>query len=287
MKMIEVNLLPDIKQEVLSSRRLRDVVATWSIIISSSGAALVLLLVIIVILAQGIIISSQQKQIDSDFNKYKSYPGVSGLLTIQNQLKKLNQIHKKKPITSRVLTLLAQLISKNKLDVKTVKIETQPHANKIIIEGYSATGYIEVERLVKIINETRIAFIDNATFDKLSENKDKVQADKDFQSEVEKSDFENLNKDKASLLSDPVLGENSEGKKVLTFKLGIAVQDNFFKDNSKSIVISGISYKDATDSYLSIPQSILGSLKKTEEDKAKEKAGAASGTQSTTKETQK
>ena len=117
MKMVEVNLLPDIKQEVLAARQMRDRVATWSIIISGGFVTVTIVLLMVVAIVQSIIIGSQDKQITNDFNKYKNYQGINSLLTIQKQLSRLDAIHKKKTVTSRTFSLITQVITKYKLDV--------------------------------------------------------------------------------------------------------------------------------------------------------------------------
>ena len=60
MKMVEVNLLPDIKQEVLAARQMRDRVATWSIIISGGFVTVAIVLLMVVAIVQSIIIGSQR-----------------------------------------------------------------------------------------------------------------------------------------------------------------------------------------------------------------------------------
>ncbi|MDO4870618.1 MAG: hypothetical protein Q3996_00765 [Candidatus Saccharibacteria bacterium] len=280
MKMIEINLLPNIKQEMLNARRMRDQVMVISIIVTAIAVTVVLIMTMMVFLVQGLIISSQKSQIESDFGKYKNYTGASEILTLQNQLTKLKDIHSKKSITSRIFVLLSQIVARNNLDIKTSTININPHNNQITIEAFSETGYVELERLIKTLQDAKISYIDTKRFmeigkkrssdDQKAEQKNDSQSeqseeavdpDKQLDQELKENGFSPLLNSKISLLSDPAFGENSEGRKVLTFKIGFSVQEEFFKSGEKHAIIEGIGYQDVTDSYLSIPQNLFGSLK--------------------------
>lgn len=288
LKMIEINLLPDIKQEMLNARRMRDQVVVISIITTAVAATVVLIMVMVVFVVQGLIISGQKTQIETDFASYKNYTGASELLTLQNQLAKLSDIHDKKSIMSRIFVLLSQVVARNKLDIKTSTININPHTNQVIIEAFSEAGYVELERLIKTLQDSKISYIDTKRFveigqtkkadgaeetatdneqpkadnqDGKPQDKEAVDPDKQLSQELEENGFSQLLNGKISLLSDPAFGENSEGRKVLTFKIGFTVQEEFFKSGEKHAIVEGISYQDVTDSYLSIPQSLFGSLK--------------------------
>lgn len=274
MKMVEVNLLPDIKQEVLAARQMRDRVATWSIIISGGFVTVTIVLLMVVAIVQSIIIGSQDKQITNDFNKYKNYQGINSLLTIQKQLSRLDAIHKKKTVTSRTFSLITQVITKYKLDVTISKIDVDPHKKNLIIDAFSSTGYVELERLMKTLNNAQVTYINNSKLEEIN-NQSQTNADeatKQLDSEIKNGQYDYLLRDqKASLLSDPSLGQNSEGKQVLTFKIGLAMHDKFFSNHEKTAIIQGSTYKDVTDSLLSVPPELFGSLK--EEDKQNKQAG--------------
>lgn len=259
-KMIEINLLPDIKQEVLVARQTRDRVATWSIIISVAAASLVLILLMITMVVQALIIKSQANTIEEDFKKIERYNGVTSLLTIQNQLKNIDEMHSKKAVSSRIFILLNQLTSVNKLRFKASKIEYNPHNKKIIIEGSTDAdeSYAELERLIKTLDDVEVAFIDVLRFAEIGDKaKTPEEATKELEEELENSGYENLVEEKVSLLSDPSFGENADGKKVLTFKIGLELNEKFFLSAEKNMSVKGISYQDVTDSYLSVPNSLF------------------------------
>lgn len=276
LKMIEINLLPDIKREVLVARQTRDRVATLSIIVTGGCLTVTIILAMTVFIIQTIVISGQDKQIEADFKKYSNYPGVNSLLTIQKQLDRLEDIHKKKTITSRVFALMTQTISKYGLDIFISKIDVNPHDNKIILDAFSFTGYVELERLIKTLNNAQIVYIDSNKLEEINEQSQTNvdEAAKRLDEEMKNGEYMNLLRDqKVSLLSDPSIGQNSDGKQVLTFKLGLAMQENFFVGHEKTAIIKGSSYKDVTDSLLSVPPELFGSLKNDEKEAGQTKEG--------------
>ena len=271
LKMIEVNLIPDIKQEVLLARQTRDRVVTWSIIVSAVIASLVIILAMVAFAAQGLIINSQKNQIKSDFDKFAKYPGSSSILTIQKQLNNLDEMHTKKPITSRMFIILTQIIPKYKLDIKVSQIDVLPHKKNMIIEGYSDTGYVELERFIKTLNSAEISYADISKISEINNNANEKDVEAAWKKALEEAGKESLLRQEASLLADPTLGDNSEGKRVVTFKIGLPMQKTFFTANQKMAIIKGSSYRDVTDSYLSIPQELFGSIKKDKEQQDEQK----------------
>lgn len=261
-KLVEVNLLPDIKQEVLVARQMRDRVATWSILALAIAVTIVIVLGAIVLIVQNLIMSSQKNQIEADFKKYSSYQGAGSLLTVQKQLKVLNDIHSKKTVTSRMFVLIVQVITNYNLDITISKIDLDPHKQKIILEGYSETGYIELERLVKTLNNSEIAYVPTQRLIEIGQKASEKQAEseKELNDELEKAGYKKLLREDASLLNDASTGERSDGKKIWMFKLGLALDQEFFLASEKNAIIKGTSYRDVTDSILSIPPDLFGSL---------------------------
>lgn len=224
LKMIEVNLIPDIKQEVLTARQTRDRVVTLAIIISAAVVSLAIILGMVAFVVQGLIIGSQKNQIEDGFKKFANYPGSASILTIQKQLENLEEMHAKKPVTSRMFIILTQIILKYNLDIKVSLIDVQPHKKNMIVEGYSETGYVELERFVKTLNNAKISYIDTAKIGEVNSGVSEADAEEALKKVLAEAGSEGLMRQEASLLADPTLGDNSEGKRVLTFKIGLPNQ---------------------------------------------------------------
>lgn len=266
-KMIEVNLIPDIKQEVLTARQTRDRVATLAIVVSAAVVSVAIILSMITFIIQGLIIGSQKNQIEDSFKKFANYPGSSSILTIQKQLEELEVMHGKKPITSRMFIVLTQIISKYKLDIKISQIDIDPHKKNMVLEGYSETGYVELERFIKTLDNASVSYADIAKINEVNNSATEKEANEALKKALDEAGQVNLMRQEVSLLGDPSLADNSEGKRVLTFKIGLPMNEKFFLANDKLAVIKGASYRDVTDSYLSVPQELFGSTNKDNDQK--------------------
>ncbi len=107
--MIQFNLLPDVKLSYIKTRQTRRLVA----IISASAAGLMLLITIFLLI---IVYGLQKRHINNlngDISKHsqelQDIPDLNKILTIQNQLKSLPDLHNKKAVASRLFGYIAQL----------------------------------------------------------------------------------------------------------------------------------------------------------------------------------
>ena len=106
--MIQFNLLPDVKIEYVKAQRTKRLVVGSAVIATASSFVICFLLFVVV---QGI----QKKSIgdlNDDIKTYtaelKETPDLNKVLTIQNQLGSLNDLHDKKVVTSRVFNFMQQ-----------------------------------------------------------------------------------------------------------------------------------------------------------------------------------
>jgi Tfp pilus assembly protein PilN len=107
--MIQFNLLPDVKQEYLKSKRTKQLVVVTSFAITATTLTVLVLLFISVKFVQ----QKSMQDADSDITKYsaqlKAIPNIDKILTVQNQLNTLTSLHDAKVVTSRSFGFLAQL----------------------------------------------------------------------------------------------------------------------------------------------------------------------------------
>lgn len=117
--MVQFNLLPDIKLQYIKTQRTKHLatfIATLSGLIAV-GLLLFSMFVVYIVQKQYI------KALNNDIKKYsqslKKTPDLNKMLTVQNQLNRLTELHEKKGQTSRVFGYLQQTtpdkISLNKL----------------------------------------------------------------------------------------------------------------------------------------------------------------------------
>jgi Tfp pilus assembly protein PilN len=110
--MIQLNLLPDIKLEYIKAQHARRLVTTIAVLVTV--AAITLLAVLLG--ANGLQnkhIDDLSRDIDSSSRKLQNQPQIGRILTVQNQLQSLTQLHSEKPAASRLFDYLNQLTPVN------------------------------------------------------------------------------------------------------------------------------------------------------------------------------
>ncbi len=233
--MIEVNLIPDVKRELLRAKQMRMYVIGGSIVVGIAAVALVILLALYLFTVQGIRSRITDGEIASKSSELTKTPDLSNMLTVQQQLAALSDMHGSKNMSSRVFDMLTAVnpAEPNQVTVSSAKLDTAQQT--ITIEGQAANGFEAAEAFKKTILGTTITY-------KQKDTKETVT-----------SKLAN-----AVSTADMSYGEDATGKKVLRFTMSFVYSDDFFAQTSTDAIISGPSTKNVTDSYLYIPQSLFG-----------------------------
>ncbi len=243
--MIEISLVPDIKRELLVAQRVRNQVSLIAIIIMASISSVAIILAMFIFIYQDIKLSSLSLEADRLVTNIDNIDGASEMLTIQNQLKKVNLIHEGKPIVSRIFYLMTRLIDNKGLSVKVSSLEYDPHTKRIIISGKTEGGYADLDRFKKTILELKVSYQDL--------NKESVE-------KVSKKRLYKNNQPLTKavyLISSPNISRE-EGKEMLRFKIGFEIDEQFFDNfDQTEVIIPPIDEKDVTDSTLSISERIF------------------------------
>jgi len=135
--MIQVNLLPDVKQQFIKARRLQRVVVTAAVVVAAASLSVFILLLIDVKLIQTHQINSLSNEIRKQSSALKETPDINRILTVQAQLKSLPDLHAQKPAARRLGKYLAQVtpspatISKLKINFEANTIEIEGAADKL------------------------------------------------------------------------------------------------------------------------------------------------------------
>lgn len=110
--MIQFNLLPDVKMKYVKAKRTKKLIISTSLLVSVASVFIVAVLFGVVQIGQKKHISDLTADIKTETKKIQSVENLDELLTVQNQLTLLTELHQKKPQTSRLfdyITFLAQL----------------------------------------------------------------------------------------------------------------------------------------------------------------------------------
>ncbi len=232
--MIEINLVPDIKQEFLRSQRLRAKVISGAVLVSLAAGGLVVVLAML-LGAQGVREVLADNAIKSDYNKLvQANPELDNIVTIQQQLAELSSVNDNKQVSSRLFDMLVLINPKEPNNVQMSEVNYDPSTSTVKIDGAAGVGsYNAVDAFKKTILNTKIAY----TVD---------------------------GKEKSAALANDVkvgktsMGENSKGEKVVRFEISFKYPKDLFSNKVSNLRINTPSGEvDVTDSRLRVPDSLF------------------------------
>ena len=230
--MIEINLVPDIKQEYLRSQSLRAKVISMSIFASLAAGGVVVLLAT-TLGGQAIADSLADSTIKDNYNKLvKEYPNLSDIVTIQNQLANVSKINDSKQLTSHTFKLLEAINPKAPDNVKPNKVTVTPSAKTISIEATAENGFNAADAFKKTILNTNIVYGDKDTSVPLTDSVD---------------------------ISDISYGVSSiSNTPVLRFKFTFKYPEQLYVNNVANVrIASPVAVVDVTDSKLRVPEDLF------------------------------
>ena len=241
--MIEINLLPNVKRELLKTRAMRNRVISISFLVG--GASITAVVVLALILGSQIAAEAVQSGVIKDRNdKLMAVEDLNKVVTIQHQLAKINEQHSGKKINSRVFDVVTAVnpVAPNNVSFSDIKVN--PGSKTITLEGSAVNGYSALETLKKTILNTKVQTTDGDKSSEVSLTKEIKDGDTSF-------------------------GENSEGKKVLQFSFSFEYAEELLApaNNGTVSVLTPTGKVDVTDSRQGIPDSLFKSNSKKQEKK--------------------
>ena len=241
--MIEINLLPNVKRELLKTRAMRNRVISISFLVG--GASIAAVVVLALILGSQIAAEAVQNGVIKDRNdKLIAVEDLNKVVTIQHQLTKINEQHSGKKINSRIFDVVTAVnpVAPNNVSFSDIKVN--PESKTITLEGSAVNGYSALETLKKTILNTKVQTTDGDKSSEVSLTKEIKDGDTSF-------------------------GENSEGKKVLQFSFSFEYAEELLEpaNNGTVSVLTPTGKADVTDSRQGIPDSLFKSNSKKQEKK--------------------
>ena len=241
--MIEINLLPNVKRELLKTRAMRNRVISISFLVG--GASIAAVVVLALILGSQIAAEAVQNGVIKDRNdKLMAVEDLNKVVTIQHQLTKINEQHSGKKINSRIFDVVTAVnpVAPNNVSFSDIKVN--PGSKTITLEGSAVNGYSALETLKKTILNTKVQTTDGDKSSEVSLTKEIKNGDTSF-------------------------GENSEGKKVLQFSFSFEYAEELLApaNNGTVSVLTPTGKVDVTDSRQGIPDSLFKSNSKKQEKK--------------------
>jgi hypothetical protein len=231
--MIEINLIPDVKRELIKAQRIRSMVIMGSIAIGVVSVAVVTLLAIYVFTIQAVRSGLADDAINKGSAELTGVEDLTKTITIQNQLTKVSNLHSNKKIDSRIFDLLSAINppAPNNIQVSSLTIDSE--SGIIAIEGQASNSYAAAEVFKKTIEGATLKYTDS--------NKDKQE----------------ISLASSISISNTSYGEDSSGNKVLRFNISFVYAEELFSSMSKGTSVVIVTDGNATDSYLGVPMSIF------------------------------
>ncbi|MBC7459270.1 hypothetical protein H7200_00980 [Candidatus Saccharibacteria bacterium] len=230
--MIEINLIPDVKQELIKARMIRSAVVSGAIVTTIIAGAIVALLAVYVFGVQTVRSAVADDAIKKGGAQLASVEDLSKILTIQNQLTKMSALNNEKKINSRAFDLLQAVIPPSPNDVQISNMSIDAENSTITLDGQTAT-YPSLETFKKTIGAAYVRFNDA----------DDKQNDVALATDLSMTNIS--------------FGESSTGSKVLRFTVSFTYADELFSPSTINPTIVLINGGNVTDSYLGIPKSIF------------------------------
>lgn len=241
--MIEINLIPDVKQELLKAQRARAIVISSSIIASIVAVGVVVLLLVYMFGVQGIRGAVLDGQIKDKGEQLAKVDDLQKILTIQNQLKTITSLNDQKNMNSRIFDMVSAITPQNvgavtfsqiavtpgTGDPATAPTDTAaPMGGKVNLDGQTV-GYDAMEVFKKTIENTVFQFTADGETKTLP-----------LATNISTSDIS--------------YGEDSDGNKVLRFTLSFDYPAELLSPKSSQPVFKLSINGNVTDSYLGIPR---------------------------------
>jgi Tfp pilus assembly protein PilN len=229
--MIEINLVPDVKQQLNKAERVRSRVVFGSILIGLGAVGVIAILLVYVFAVQTVRSAIADEGIKKGGEQLAAVEDLSKILTIQNQLSLISELNSQKKINSRLFDVLSAVIPPKPNNVQVSSLLINAEDSQVTIEGQTR-AYEVLEIFKKTVDGAVITY---------------KQDDQDQEAKL----ATNIS------TSDISYGEDASGAKVLRFTLRFTYAEELFSPAVSSIVIKLVNEGNVTDSYLGLPKSIF------------------------------
>ena len=138
--MFEINLVPDVKAQMIAAQKKRNVVFFAASAVSAIAAGLVLILMGVKV-GQDLKMNGQDDKLELMSSTIEKYDGLDELLTVQKQLSDLQTISENKKMLSRVFTVLHSLLEQeNDDEIKISSLDVNMLTSDLTFDGQADAG---------------------------------------------------------------------------------------------------------------------------------------------------
>lgn len=230
--MIQLNLVPDVKQELIKAQRSRTLVISGAILVSIVSGVVVTLLALYVFGAQSVLMYTQTNTIADKDKALHQINGLEQTLTIQNQLNKIVDLHNQKGIYSRLFSVLEPIKPAAPNDIKISRVALDTTDGTIQIEAQASGGYKAFETFKKTLAATTFSYDTN--------QKSKLVAENTSIEEIAVG-----------------MAKDDKGVDVLQFTVKFTYTPEIFARESSGVTVKGPTLTNATDSFRGLPKDLF------------------------------
>lgn len=137
----EINLVPDIKNEMILALKLRNLIFFLCIVVGAAGAGVALFFGII-LGGQQLVVDGKESTLKVMSEKINSYSDLSDFLTIKDQLRQLKTIAEKKTVFSRTFGILGVMLPKgpDTITISKLKVDFTDKEPVLMLEAQANAG---------------------------------------------------------------------------------------------------------------------------------------------------
>lgn len=275
--MIELNLLPDVKKELLRAQVQRNIIISISILVSIAAAIAIGVLAGFAYVAQGLMMNIANKTIDEEFAKLSQVEDLDKMLTVKNQLAAVSELNNNKLVMSRVYDILNAVVPDSPHNFKISSVVVRPvdaeeglsrsgsegSPISVILEGQTSGGFASLEVLEKQIAAAVMTYKSKEGFDGASDVPCGDQSRSCTYVAVGGGD-----RAEAVQVNESSYGEDQGGTKTLYFKLSFTLNPEALSNQVSDVIILVSQDGNVTDSNIGVPRSIFGTKDRKESEDA-------------------
>lgn len=263
--MIQINLIPDVKQELLRAQAQRNIVISVSIVLAIAAGIIVVLVASFVFGAQQFTMSQTNKAIDEQYKKLSEVEDLNRLLTIQNQLKKVSELNENKNVASRLYGMLNVIVptdSQHAVTISSITVDPTPaedsdsssttEGTRVTLEGQATGSYASLEVFEKTIAAAVIEYnLPEGTEPTGTLSCGNVKKQCRYLAEG------GGDRSQAIQISEMSFGEDQDGNKTLRFVLSFTTVPELLSNIATNVSIKIGANGNVTDSYINAPRAIF------------------------------
>lgn len=245
--MIQINLIPDVKLELIRAQRQRNVIISVATLVMFVAVGLVILTALYVFVVQFARERIVDDSIKTGVTQLKEIKDIDKLVTIQNQLSQIDQTHSDKALTSRIFSMLAVASgqgTENAVSI-TAFVFNKEEGTINLTAQTGDKGFEAAEIFKKNIEALTVVYKPYGENGKVPTSKETEESEK-VASEV--------------LLSELGTGRSSDegsSSNAVTFKLAFTYNPEALSMKNHIESITGLSKGNVTDSYTRLPQELF------------------------------